>query len=98
MSQQLRFAAILKIRTIQLSMADTNAMVAASMTILGTIICQWHGISAEKLNVVLEYFDGKMEAITITIYARRTIYSITTPDIFTLIFIPNVQVKVTTMI
>ena len=96
MSKQLRFAVILKIRTIQLSMADTNAMVAASMTILGTIICQWHGTSAEKLNVVLEYFDGKMEATFIITYGKRTIYSLITTDFFILITmnlpLPNVLV------
>ena len=97
MSKRLRFAAILKIRTILSSMVDTNAMILmilASIIILGTKPCQWLGINAGKLNFVLEYFGGKMEATTIITYGERMMYTLITADFSILItMLPNVLVK-----
>ena len=101
MSKRLKFVAILKIRTILLSMVDTNAMILmilASIIILATILCQWHGISAGKLNFVLEYFGGKMEATTIITYGERMMYTLITADFCILItMLLNVLVRYTKM-
>ena len=69
------------------------AMIPASITTLGTTIGLWHGICVKRLNLVLEFFDGLMEATTITTFGKQTTYSISTQGIFTLTFIQNAEVK-----
>ena len=68
-------------------------MVLASTTIPGMIIGPQHGISAERLKRVQEYFDGKTEATTIITYEKMTMYLIAITDICMLILILNVEVK-----
>ena len=73
-------------------------MAIASTTISGIIIGPKHGISAERLKHVQEYFDGKTEAITCITYEKMTMYLMTITDIFMLILILNVEVKFVGMI
>ena len=72
---------------------DINAMGPVSRKIKVIIICPWHGISARKLNLVLEYFDGQMVATTIIIYERQLMYLITILGFYISILSLDAEVK-----
>ena len=71
----------------------TVVILPVSMKTLGIKICQWLGISALRWNVVPEYFDGPMEAITTITYGKQMIYLITTPGFIISTLIMFAEVK-----
>ena len=72
---------------------DTIVIIPVSMKILGMKIGQWLGICVKRLNVVPEYFDGQMEAITTITYGKQMIYLITAPGFIILTLIMFAEVK-----